>query len=334
MISLRKRKTKKGYSLYLDYNRPVNRYEYLDLYLGKDKEENKKTLELAENIRAKRQLETQAYKHGFPVASDISLIDWIRKKKKTKTYSNIIYHLETYGDISLSRITRSWGENFRDYLYNNVKSRNSVQLYVSSLKTVLNLAVESEPPIIPTNPLSKVKVERQDTEKEYLEFNELQQLALTPCKNKEVARAFLYACYTGQRLSDIKKIKVVETKQLNFRQKKTGKINYLPLSQMADKLLTPEKPVNNNAFNLPLSDVTTNEKLAEWVEAAGINKHITFHCSRHTFATLLLTYGVDIYTVSKLLGHSSIKNTEIYSRIIDRKREEAVLKIPEVTLNI
>ena len=65
---------------------------------------------------------------------------------------------------------------------------------------------------------------------------------------------------------------------------------------------------------------------------AGITKNITFHCARHTHATLLLTNGVDIYTVSKLLGHKEIKTTQVYARIIDEKKKEAVNKIPSIKI--
>ena len=64
-----------------------------------------------------------------------------------------------------------------------------------------------------------------------------------------------------------------------------------------------------------------------WLTAAGINKHITFHCARHTFATMMITIGVDIYTVSKLLGHSKVTTTQIYSKIIDKHKAEAVSKL-------
>jgi hypothetical protein len=67
---------------------------------------------------------------------------------------------------------------------------------------------------------------------------------------------------------------------------------------------------------------------------AGITKDITFHCARHTFAVLQLTLGTEIFTLSKLLGHSELKTTQIYAKIIDEKKREAVNKIPDISIDI
>jgi site-specific recombinase XerD len=75
-----------------------------------------------------------------------------------------------------------------------------------------------------------------------------------------------------------------------------------------------------------------NNELLKWVQAAGIKKKITFHCARHTFATLQLTVGTDLYTLSKLLGHTDIKTTQIYANIIDEKKREAVNRIPDINI--
>lgn len=72
-----------------------------------------------------------------------------------------------------------------------------------------------------------------------------------------------------------------------------------------------------------------NRKLKIMTKQLGIDKHITFHCSRHTFATMMLTLGVDIYTVSKLLGHRRVTTTQIYGNIVDKKKREAVDMIPD-----
>lgn len=86
---------------------------------------------------------------------------------------------------------------------------------------------------------------------------------------------------------------------------------------------------NDKVFDLKSHQVTT-KYLKRWVKDTGINKKITFHCARHTFATLCLTHDIDLYTVSKLLGHRDIKSTQIYAKLIDKKKDEAIDKLPEL----
>ena len=89
----------------------------------------------------------------------------------------------------------------------------------------------------------------------------------------------------------------------------------------------PEKKdaaTDGHVFNTLVNFGNVNENLKKWAKAAGVNKHVSYHTSRHTFATMMLTLGADIYTVSKLLGHRSVKHTQIYAKIIDKKKDEAV----------
>lgn len=83
-------------------------------------------------------------------------------------------------------------------------------------------------------------------------------------------------------------------------------------------------------YQLQITSTTVEVVLAEWMQEAGIQKHITYHCSRHTAATLLLTLGADLYTVSKILGHSSIKMTEVYAKIVDKKKLETVNLVNDI----
>ena len=106
---------------------------------------------------------------------------------------------------------------------------------------------------------------------------------------------------------------------------------YIPLGEQARKWM-PEQGEDGPEDNVfKVKPAAISENLKPWAEAAGItNKEVTFHTSRHTFATMLLTLGADIYTVSKLLGHTSVKTTQIYAKIIDQKKDDAVSLVDDI----
>jgi site-specific recombinase XerD len=110
----------------------------------------------------------------------------------------------------------------------------------------------------------------------------------------------------------------------------------MPLGKQAIKMLSemPRHETNSLVFwNLPSSSASgsyMNQQLRTWATSAGIKKHLSFHISRHSFATLFLTSGGDIYTLSKMLGHSSVEITAVYGKIIDSKKQDEVNKMPEL----
>jgi site-specific recombinase XerD len=117
-----------------------------------------------------------------------------------------------------------------------------------------------------------------------------------------------------------------------FHQQKTKGLQYLDISEQAREYLGSEGMPQEKVFTNLKYNVLANNELLKWVQAAGIKKKITFHCARHTFATLQLTVGTDLYTLSKLLGHTDIKTTQIYGQIIDEKKREAVNRIPDINI--
>ena len=114
---------------------------------------------------------------------------------------------------------------------------------------------------------------------------------------------------------------------INFQQKKTKGIETMPISEQAFSLLGEQQKPESRIFGGLRSASYHSKDLRDWLKAAGITKHITFHCFRHTFATLQLFYGTDIYTVSKLLGHRELKTTQIYTKVVDDAKRRAVNKI-------
>lgn len=153
-------------------------------------------------------------------------------------------------------------------------------------------------------------------------------MASTPCDIPVLRNASLFSCLTGLRISDILNLKWENLCTapdlglcIRLRTQKTQTEALLPISYEAYALCG--EPGTGKVFK-ELRRCMTGYPLKAWIKKAGIQKHITFHTARHTYATMLLTLGVDLYTVSKLLGHTSIKHTQRYAKIISQKKDDAV----------
>ena len=345
-VKLRKRKLASGnVSLYLDiYQSGMRAYEFLGLYLTKDRTASKETLKLAQNIQAKRQVEIQHSEHGFVphFKKKANFVDYFAriaqgKPKDETAWNNTLKHLQTFssGRIQFSAVTDDWLETFKTYLVTKV-SQNTAHSYFSKIKAALKQAVKEK--IILSNPGDLVsQIKTQDTQRTFLKLTEIERLAQTPCRDHEVKRGFLFSCFTGLRLSDIRALQWQQIKgdTMEFRQKKTKGFEYLHLSEMARQILTdrPNPKIlnmeNTNIFNIP-SKTQLGNVIKPWCKDAGIDKRVSFHTARHTFATLALTQGVDLYTVSKLLGHKTIQATQIYAKIIDEKKKAAMESLPTI----
>ena len=156
------------------------------------------------------------------------------------------------------------------------------------------------------------------------------------CKYPALRNAFLFSCLTGLRKSDIEKMKWSEVRQqgeftrIVFKQKKTGGQEYIDINPQAVVFMGERRKPEDHVFpNFAYSSFYLME-LKRWAMRAGITKDITFHSGRHTFAVLMLDLGADIYTVQKLLGHKEIHTTQIYAKIMDKKKQEAVCMIPDI----
>lgn len=211
-------------------------------------------------------------------------------------------------------------------------SPNTAALYYKGFEAAMNEAYKKG--LISTNPIAFVeeseKPQREPAERDYLTAEELKALAAANCPNDQVKAAFLFSCFCGLRLSDIEALTWDKIRQdgdtwrVETRMEKTRQIIYLPLSAAAFKCLPErgEKGPECLVFDLP-KRVTTQCDMRTWVKRAGIEKRISFHCGRHTFATLALTRGADLYSISKLLGHANVKTTQVYAMIIDQRKKEA-----------
>lgn len=219
-------------------------------------------------------------------------------------------------------------------------AKSTAKLYYNTFVCAMG-AAESDGLI--TNPSRQVKSEDKKvlkgdgTQREFLTAEELERMKETFVRNQETKRAFLFACFCGLRISDIQSLtygnirceataKGEQKFIIRKAMKKTKKIVSVPLSNKALSYLPDDfthHPKDEKVFNLP-TESTINCTLKVWARDAGVNKVVTFHTSRHTFATLALTLGADIYTTSKLLGHQNVRTTQIYAEVIDAKKEEAI----------
>jgi integrase len=337
-------------------------YEYLNLYLIDkpktpiERQDNKDTLKLAESIKSKRELEIKNGLYGFPneFKQSTNFIDYftnlMEKRKQSKgnygNWDSALKHLINYAGTkkSFKEIDDSFCENFRDYLINTAKkssgeplSSSSVSSYFNKFRACLKEAVKKK--IILSNPATDVTNPKViENIREYLTLDELKAIVKTECRYDVLKRAFIFSCLTGLRWSDINKLTWSELQNTNdgwrltFHQKKTKGLQYLDMSEQARGYLGEQGNPNERVFTGLKYSSYMNVELSKWIMRAGITKDITFHCARHTFAVLQLTLGTEIFTLSKLLGHSELKTTQIYSKIIDEKKKEAVNKIPDINI--
>ena len=323
-------------------------------------------MKLAEAIRSKRIVELQNGEYGFKsqFKEDTLFFDYYEalcaKRFQTEdskgnwgNWRSCMKHLEKYEPnrkITFAEITPQWVQCFKDYLENEAcawgndyrdrikdhkLSRNSRLSYFNKLRACLNQAYEER--VIQCNPMRGIdNFKPEEGTRMYLTLEEVKTLADTPCEYDSVKRAFLFSCLTGLRRSDIIKMTWGEVQEQSgfiriiFRQKKTGGQEYLDITPQAAELMGERKKASEPVFEDIHSPSCTNETIKRWVLRAGIQKEITFHCGRHTFAVLMLDLGTDIYTVSKLLGHRELNTTQIYAKVLDKNKQAAVAKIPSI----
>jgi site-specific recombinase XerD len=235
--------------------------------------------------------------------------------------------------LSFGEMNRAKVEEFIAFIasYRSKKvdklAANSQKSMIRCFQAVLNEAWKDE--IITFNPNHAVEMPKgEQKQKQFLTLPELQKLHNTHCTNDTVKRISLFSALTGLRHSDCiglrwENITDGENPSIKFTQQKTKNAVYMPISAEAAALCGERKNETDTIFNGVENSQYCNTIISEWVKKAGVKKEITFHCFRHTFATLQLTHGTDIYTVSKMLGHADVKTTQIYAQIVDEKKQAA-----------
>ena len=348
-------------SVYLDIYRDGKRqYEFLKLYLIPEtsaaaKTQNKATMAAVNTIKSQRIIELTNSVAGLKNTSQRSkmlLLDWMQAYKESqekkgvrgsgKLIGNTINVLRAFNEKATMRdVNRDFCLAFIDFLRNTHVGANGKRLsqftcvsYFGCFRGALNAAVRED--IIGENPINRLnpdeKIKMPESKREYLTIDEVKTLIGTPCRREDIKSAFLFSCYCGLRISDVLALKwknvdcTGEQWHISIVMQKTRQPLYLPLSMQARKRM-PERDgatEEDSVFStLPCED-TCNVQIKPWVKEAGITKHVTYHVSRHTFATMMLTLGADLYTVCKLLGHTDVKTTQIYAKIINKKKDDAI----------
>jgi integrase len=365
-VKVRERpKTNNQLALYLDYYPPIfnaegklTRRQSLGIYIHKnptDKEQRKSNNEkrlIAEQIRAQQEKELLLMGAGLAKNENPKLetnflelfksVMQTKRVSKTSNYHWVFKHLKTFvgNELKCSEVTTEFCNAFSNFLVTGIKdgekvlnlSINSAVAYLNIFRTILFYAYKNEY-LKQDVRLRMEKVNNKSTKREYLTIEEVRMLERTDFKYELLKRACFFSIYSGLRYSDIRNLKWknVRVKEgtiwLNIKLQKTGDYNNLPLHKKAVDIMG--HPGNDDDFVFPKLryDNYYNLLIRDWVKRAGINKHITFHCFRHSFATILLNNGVNIEVVSSLLGHKDITTTQIYAKIMGVSKEEALKKI-------
>ena len=328
-----------------------------------DKQHNIETLKISESIRQKREnflnkpeIYSQYEKEKLLLKElgekcFLEYFKMLAYKRKDSNHSNWVSaynYLSDFanGTLQFKNLNVPLLDEFKEHLLKAKSKRsskttlaqNSAVSYFNKVKAALKQAYKDG--IILEDLNAKVQpITAEETRKEFLTIEELNSLVKTPCNNLLLKSAALFSALTGLRFSDIQKMtwRMVELVNgegyfLNFKQKKTKGVEVYPISEQAysltDGIKNPkDMPQEKNVFEGLKYSAYHNKHLYQWIGAAGITKDITFHCFRHTFATLQLFNGTDIYTVSKMLGHKDLKSTQVYAKIVDKAKRTAADKI-------
>lgn len=351
-VKLRSRLRSNGNrALYLDiYHNGHRKTEYLKLYLIPDNApgadvQNENTMRAANAIKAKRILQLTNRVAGIAdnTQTKITLGAFLKdsEAKKEPTQPRAAASLKwlrlymekwNFHNIRLCEIDKAFCTDVIDKFRKTELATNTQQKYLTVFGTALNNAVRLG--LIHFNPLNQIdpadKIKKIDTMREFLTIYEVKQLINTPCRNMIIKHAFLFSCFCGLRRSDIGKLTWGDIRNDNgnltvyVKMQKTKQPLMLPLSADAVKWLLPRYNAPDKAKVFGEFTRMGQIVLKDWAKEAGIKKNVSFHTARHTFATMLITLGADLYTVSKLLGHSNITETQIYAKLVDEKKVKAV----------
>lgn len=357
-VYVRKRKGANGkMHLYLDYYPPVfnpitrvsRRHESLGMFVYEDpknqmeKNYNDEMMKLAEAVRCKRSIAVMNNDLGFIEESfaDKDFLEFFeyvsRHKDKSWTFSRAYFSKFMNGKCRFKDLTIQLAEDYKMWLINGLYvdpksedkrkrkplNNNTISKYYTIFRAVLRLAYRGK--CIRENINEHLEnIPLKKTRREFLTVEEIIKLSRTECMYDVLKQASMFSILTGLRISDIRTLEwkhICEAPDgkpcIRKRIEKTDTEETIFISEQA-LAYCGERKESGLIFE-GLRPGIIDYAVKKWVEAAGIQKKISFHCFRHTYATLLVTQGVDIYTVSRQMTHTNVKTTQVYLHMVDRK---------------
>lgn len=357
-------------SLYLDFypgiphpgTGKITRREFLKIHIyqrpktSEERKHNKEMRKIAEQIRDERAIQIAKGNFDFLATNrgNESFLNFFKEKvdyrekinTNSATWRSVYLHLFRYteGHLLVKNVNKVFCEKFKQYLLHEATTlrskrniaHNTAASYFDVFKEAIYQAYDEG--LLKDNPILNVKsISQQSTKREFLSWEELKAAIKEECPDPVLKQAAIFSALTGLRFAFVQSLcwEHLQHSEKNgyFLRKQVEKSNtneVIFISDQARELMGEEQAPELHVFQeLSYSNKTTTH-LKEWLGKAGINRHITFHAFRHTFATLQLTFGTDIYTVSKLLHHKNVQTTQIYARVLDEKKKEAVNRLPKL----
>ena len=328
--------------------------ECTGLTVSPDKKQNMKVLRMAEVIRSNKEISLAAYRYGVvdPEGSRMPLVEYLHREVKDKPKKHSLRYVLKFvemfaGNLKLESLSPQWIEEFQNFLTSRTElTSNSAEVYMQAFRSAIKKAVRNN--LIIKDPCLGVKhIKGEEKRKEYLTTSDIKLLKDCTPKDlfkQEIKNAFLFSVYTGLRVSDLRTLKLEDinfsTKIIQKQQIKTSNFVYIPLSEQAMEILKGQEKIRQKMDNektiyvfpyLCSTRCHCNQYLIDWGKDAGVKIHMGWHLARHTFATLILESGADIYTVQKLLGHRELKTTTRYAKVTDKKIREAIDAFPLIS---
>lgn len=364
-VTLREKKINNGkFSLYLDFYPPIinsdgkrTRREFLGMYIyekpknAQQRKENQEQIQIASQIRDQRNIQLINKEYGFKD-------NFINNRKLTDIYSDVVDDkLENnsrsnylawkaslkvfknyFKDKTSHELNKYDVESYRDYIlkYKSIKTKSVIKkstasTYFKHFLYVLKHAYRNK--LIKEDLAAGTKHINYESEpREYLNYDEIKALKKTPLEIEAVKDISFLMLLTGKRFVEIINLRWSDIGNnskgeyfLKIKETKNEKYYNHPISNEAYKILTNQPKTGDKIFTI---DYTKAHKvLKKWLVEAEITKDIGFHNFRHTYATLQLENGTDIYTLSSLLGHKNIKTTQVYGKVTDKRKSETINKI-------